>query len=216
MMPDRHGNNRADSLRNIVRDPQRRAAVPGAGLRHDAARQRPRAMLSVDDAAARLLRRRRQDAALGHRRRRRDRLLPVRTRHPSLRAVEPGPACRSEVAADAGRDPRRPSAPTGSAARPTTANGRSGRRRRCGERAGVAQAIRSTSATLPHMIADEVALGGRRSGHRLFDQRHVHFQRVHQQRFARARQEQPQHALVLVVVVAPHQRRAFRAAATAW
>ena len=42
MMPDRRGNNRCDSLRNIVRDPAGGAVVPDPGLRQHAARQRPR------------------------------------------------------------------------------------------------------------------------------------------------------------------------------
>ena len=42
MMPDRHGNNRVDSLQEHRARRQGRAAVPGAGLGHDAARQRPR------------------------------------------------------------------------------------------------------------------------------------------------------------------------------
>ena len=41
-MPDRHGNNRVDSLQEHRARRQGRAAVPGAGLRHHAARQRPR------------------------------------------------------------------------------------------------------------------------------------------------------------------------------
>ena len=45
MMPDRRGNNRCDSLRNIVRDPPRGAAVPDSGLGQHAPRQRSRACL---------------------------------------------------------------------------------------------------------------------------------------------------------------------------
>ena len=87
LMPDRHGNNRTDSLRNIVRDGgsgccswcrvrARRCASTAARICH---RRR----------AQGLLRRRRQAAALGHGRRNRRRLLPVRSRHPSLRLWNP-------------------------------------------------------------------------------------------------------------------------------
>ncbi len=52
LMPDRRGNNRADSLKNIIRDPQGRAALPDTGLRHDAARQRPRRMSASTPSSA--------------------------------------------------------------------------------------------------------------------------------------------------------------------
>ena len=41
MMPDRRGNNRVDSLRNIVRDPKDSVAVPDSGLGQHAAHQWP-------------------------------------------------------------------------------------------------------------------------------------------------------------------------------
>ena len=104
LMPDRHGNNRVDSLRNIVRDGRVGLLflVPGSGT---TLRVNGRAELSVDERIARFLRGRRQGAALGDRHQRGGGLLPVRPRHSPVGAVEPGAACRPEDAADAGRDP---------------------------------------------------------------------------------------------------------------
>ena len=146
MMPDRHGNNRVDSLRNIVRDGRVGLLflVPGSGT---TLRVNGRAELSVDDEL------RASFAVDGKAPRsviviaRGGGLFPVRPRHPPVAScgTRHGMSTRSRCRRRARSLP--PSAPTGSAARPTTANGRSGRRRRCGRRAGVTQAIRSTSAT---------------------------------------------------------------------
>ena len=88
LMPDRRGNNRTDSLQEHRARRSGRAAVPGAGFGHDTACQRPRAYLDRRRARE-LLRRRRQGAALGDGRRGGGRLLPVRSRHPSLRLWNP-------------------------------------------------------------------------------------------------------------------------------
>jgi len=42
MLPDRRGNNRVDSLRDIVRDPRHRAAVPDPRCGQNSSHQRPR------------------------------------------------------------------------------------------------------------------------------------------------------------------------------
>ncbi len=105
MMPDRRGNNRADSLKNIIRDPRVALLflVPGSGT---TLRVNGRAHISIDADALRVLHRRRQAGALGHRDRGRRGLFPVRPRHPPLGPLESGKARRSEVAADARQDPR--------------------------------------------------------------------------------------------------------------
>ncbi|WP_455873269.1 pyridoxamine 5'-phosphate oxidase family protein [Rhizobium yanglingense] len=41
-LPDWRGNNRVDSLSNIVRDPRLALMFPSAGFEHDDAHQRPR------------------------------------------------------------------------------------------------------------------------------------------------------------------------------
>ena len=63
LIPDRRGNNRIDSLRNIVRDPRVALLflIPGVG---ETIRVIGRAAISTDPALARELRVRRQDAAL--------------------------------------------------------------------------------------------------------------------------------------------------------
>ena len=104
MMPDRHGNNRVDSLRNIVRDGRVGLLflVPGSGT---TLRVNGRAELSVDDEL-------RASFAVEGKAPRSVMVIAVeavyfqcaRAIHRS-RAVESGQACRSEVAADAGRDP---------------------------------------------------------------------------------------------------------------
>jgi PPOX class probable FMN-dependent enzyme len=65
MMPDRRGNNRVDSLRNIVRDPRLALLflIPGSG---STLRVNGRAHVSVDPGFAVIVRGRRQGAALGH------------------------------------------------------------------------------------------------------------------------------------------------------
>ena len=53
MMPDRRGNNRVDSLRNIVRDPRVVADVPDPRLRHAVRGQRPGAFRSIPNCSPR-------------------------------------------------------------------------------------------------------------------------------------------------------------------
>ena len=131
MMPDRRGNNRIDSLRNIVRDPRVALLflIPGVG---NTLRVNGRAQLSVEPALLRLLRGRGQAAALGDGDDRRCGLLPVRPRPGALRAVESGAACRSEEPAQRRPDPRGAQRRTASVARPTTASGRAAPPRPCG------------------------------------------------------------------------------------
>lgn len=66
MLPDRRGNNRTDSRRNIVRDPRASLLflIPGVGT---TLRVNGRAVLSVNLDLLELVRRRRQAAALGDR-----------------------------------------------------------------------------------------------------------------------------------------------------
>ena len=132
MMPDRRGNNRTNSLRNIIRDPRCALPVPGAGVGDDAPRQRPR-RCRHRRGALRVVRGRREDAALGDRDDRRRRSIssaPGRSSAPTCgirRSTSTRGACRRRGASS------RRSARTGSAARTTTAPGRSGPRRRCGD-----------------------------------------------------------------------------------
>src|ERR1700704_5471264 len=65
MLPDRRGNNRTDSLRNIIRDPRMALLflIPGSG---STLRVNGRAHVSVDPGFAVIVRGRRQGAALGH------------------------------------------------------------------------------------------------------------------------------------------------------
>ena len=65
MLPDRRGNNRIDSLRNIVRDPRVALLflIPGIG---NTLRVNGRAHLSVDPALLASLRGRGEGAALGY------------------------------------------------------------------------------------------------------------------------------------------------------
>ena len=105
MMPDRRGNNRVDSLRNIVRDP-RRVAVPDSGLRRHAAHQRPRACVGRPGFVC-LVQDGRQGAAHGRRHDGGRDLFPMRPRHRALRSLESGQAGRSQNLADARPDSRR-------------------------------------------------------------------------------------------------------------
>ena len=95
MMPDRRGNNRCDSLRNIVRDPRVALLflIPGSGttLRINGARVcvgRSRFAGVVQDG--------RQDAAHGHRHDGGRDLFPVRACHRALRSLESRQARRSQ------------------------------------------------------------------------------------------------------------------------
>src|ERR1700730_17136537 len=114
MMPDRRGNNRVDSLRNIVRDPKVAPLALSCGLlflsrcgrRHDVVPQRPRASLGRSGFAG-VVPGRRQGAALGHRHDRGRDLFSMRTRHRPIRPVESGQADRSHNPSDPGPDPGR-------------------------------------------------------------------------------------------------------------
>ena len=106
LIPDRRGNNRIDSLRNILQRPARRAAVPHSRLRRDHPRQRPRRDLGRSGAGAEL-RRERQGAARGARRRGRARLLPVRQGDRALEAVGRLAPGRPQEPAERRHDPRR-------------------------------------------------------------------------------------------------------------
>ena len=106
MMPDRRGNNRCDSLRNIVRDPRVALMflIPGSG---STLRINGRAQVSADPDLAGVVQDGRQGAAHGHRHDGGRDLFPVRPRHRALRSLESRQAGRSEEFADAGPDPRR-------------------------------------------------------------------------------------------------------------
>ena len=124
MMPDRRGNNRADSLKNIIRDARVGLLflVPGSGT---TLRVNGRALISIDAELCASFAVRGQAGALGDRDLRRRRLFPVRARHPPLRAsgmparMSIRPRCRRPAASS-----RSPAA-SRSTARPMTASGRS-------------------------------------------------------------------------------------------
>ena len=99
LLPDRRGNNRIDSLRNILADP-RVALLFGAGRGRDAARQRPGPHQHRSSAAG-ALRHGRQAAALGAGGRGADGVFPVFARaalapvgrvHPGAAQPRPAPA----------------------------------------------------------------------------------------------------------------------------
>jgi predicted pyridoxine 5'-phosphate oxidase superfamily flavin-nucleotide-binding protein len=104
LLPDRRGNNRVDSLRNIVRDPRVGLLflIPGSGT---TLRVNGRAHLSIDPA---LLASFAVDGAapLGHRDRHRGGLLPMRPRRDPRRAVGCRAPRHAGQPADAGADPR--------------------------------------------------------------------------------------------------------------
>ena len=93
MMPDRHGNNRTDSLRNIVL----REHTACQCLRTGVCRSR-----SVGAVQGR-----RQGAAHRHRHDGGRNLFPMRARHRAFRPLESRQAGRSKDLADAGTDSRR-------------------------------------------------------------------------------------------------------------
>ena len=99
MLPDRRGNNRIDSLRNIVRDPRVALLfmIPGVG---NTLRVNGRAVISDIARAAAVIRGRRQAATFGDRDVRGVGLFPVRARHHPLGAVGSLAACRSEEPAE--------------------------------------------------------------------------------------------------------------------
>ena len=107
LVPERPGNKLADSLRNVLDEPARRAAVPHPRRRRHAPRQRPR---GADDRrdAARAPGGRGQDAearAAGRGRRGLHALLEGV--HP-VGSLESGAAHRAQRAAEPGRDPPQP------------------------------------------------------------------------------------------------------------
>jgi|GEM_PF-5263408 len=103
MMPNRRGNNRIDSLRNIVRDP--RCAflflIPGSGT---TLRVNGRAHLSIDPTLLESFAIE-DKAPLGHRLGDRRGLFSVRSGHHPLRALEPRTPCRSRRSAHPRPDP---------------------------------------------------------------------------------------------------------------
>ena len=106
MMPDRRGNNRCDSLRNIVRDPRVALLflIPGSG---STLRINGRAHVSADPELLRVVQDGGQGAAHRHRHDGGGDLLPVRARHRALRSLESRQARRPQELADARPDPRR-------------------------------------------------------------------------------------------------------------
>ena len=111
MVPDRRGNNRIDSLRNIVRDPRVALLflIPGIG---ETIRVVGRAALSVDPRPARELRGQRQAALLRDRDHGRAGVLSMHQGDHPLQAVGCGPPCGARQPAhhrhDPGRANRRP------------------------------------------------------------------------------------------------------------
>jgi hypothetical protein len=104
MMPDRRGNNRADSLKNIIRDPRVGLLflVPGSGT---TLRVNGRAEISIDPelCASFTVEGRAPRSVNGDRGR--FGLFPVRSGHPPLRTLEPGKARRPEKPANSGANP---------------------------------------------------------------------------------------------------------------
>ena len=105
IVPDRRGNNRIDSLRNLIRDP--RAAllflIPGSGT---TLRVNGRALVSADPELLASFGVRRQNAPFGHRHDRGENLLSVRARHHPFAPLGSGQARRPQELADARRNPR--------------------------------------------------------------------------------------------------------------
>ena len=106
LIPDRRGNNRIDSLRNLVRDPRISLLflIPGVG---ETMRVNGRAVISTDPEADRELRLQRQAAEMRAGGYGRARLFPVHQGDHSLETVGPGDTGRSQDLADAGLDPCR-------------------------------------------------------------------------------------------------------------
>ena len=102
-LPDRRGNNRTDSLKNIIREPHVALLflIPGC---NETLRVKGRAHLSIDPELLEFVRSGREGAALGDGDRGRHRLFPVRSRASALRFVESAKAHRSQIAADGRRD----------------------------------------------------------------------------------------------------------------
>ena len=106
LIPDRRGNNRIDSLRNLVRDPRIALLflIPGVG---ETMRIIGRAKLSTDPKLDRNLRHQRQAAEMRAGRYGRESLLPVHQGDHPLETLGPGEQGRPQNLADAGLDPRR-------------------------------------------------------------------------------------------------------------
>ncbi len=105
LIPDRRGNNRIDSLRNLVADPRIALLVSDPRLRRDDSRQRARRDLHRS-RAVRELRLCRQDAAHGHHRDGRAGLFPMFESDRALEAVGPRNAHRPRDTADVRHHPR--------------------------------------------------------------------------------------------------------------
>ena len=129
LIPDRRGNNRIDSLRNIVQRPARGAVVSHPRRRRDDPGDRPRQYFDRSDAH-RNLHRQRQDAAHRDHRRGRAGVLPMHQGDHPLKAVGPRAARRSQQPAERGHDPWPKSAAAKSAAPSTTAASPSASKRR--------------------------------------------------------------------------------------
>ncbi len=104
MMPDRRGNNRIDSLRNILRDPRIALLflIPGSG---STLRINGSAYVTADPALLELVQDARQAAAHRHCHEGGRTVFPVRPRHRAFRSVESRQARRSQKLADSGTDP---------------------------------------------------------------------------------------------------------------
>ncbi len=119
LVPDRRGNNRIDSLRNILARPARRAALPHSGLRRDHSHQRPRRNLDRSGAVRKLCSER-EGPARGARRVGRSHLLSVREGDRALEAVGSIAPRRAQEPAEQRHDSRRVDRRQSSAVRPTT------------------------------------------------------------------------------------------------
>ena len=133
LVPDRRGNNRIDTLRNIINDPRVALLflIPGCG---ETIRVNGSAAISTDPALARTFVMNGKAPRDGHHRRGRSRLLPVLQGDRAVEAVGPDPGTSTARACPA---PARSStrSPTGSTtARRTTSTRPSGSRRRSTER----------------------------------------------------------------------------------
>ena len=106
VVPDRRGNNRIDSLRNLIHDPRVALLflIPGVS---ETLRIMGRATISTDPEAVRELHHAGQGAALGAGDRGRAGVLPVRQGDRALEAVGPGDQGRALDPADAGQNPGR-------------------------------------------------------------------------------------------------------------
>ena len=106
LIPDRRGNNRIDSLRNLVRDPRVALLflIPGVG---ETMRIIGRAKISTDPKLTESFVVQRQDAEMRPGRDGGAGLFPMHQGDHPLETVGPGEHSRSQDPADAGLDPRR-------------------------------------------------------------------------------------------------------------